>query len=340
MKTGVRQQAVGNSLKAKVFGFTLYTLLIALCVSAGAQQAKKVARIGFLGSSSAERNKDRLAAFQQVMQELGYLEGKNIVMERRHAAGRFETLPNLAAELVRLNVDVILAEGAPAAHAAKNATRTIPIVMGNAADPVGTGLVADLARPGGNITGLSDFNLGVVTKRLELLKEVVPSASRIAVLLNPTNPTNPLQLQEIQAVAPALGVTLLPMNGKGADDIDRAFTAMKKDRARALIIFGDPLFGTHQKRIVDLAVESRLPTIHSSRPIVEIGGLMSYGTNFDDLYRRAATYVDKILKGTKPADLPVEQPMKFELVINLKTAKQIGVTIPPNVLARADRVIR
>jgi len=307
---------------------------------AEAQQAKKVPRIGFLSSRSPDAEKNRLAAFQQGLRELGYLEDKNIVIEHRYAGGKFDRLPDLAAELVRLKVDVLVATGAPASHAAKAATKTIPIVMTNAADPVGTGLVASLARPGGNVTGLSDFNAGVITKRLELLKEVVPTASRVAVLLNPANPTNPLQLKLIQAVAPALGVTLLPLEARGPEDIDRAFTAIRKERPGALIVIGDPMLGDHRRRIIELAVKSRLPASYGGRVSVDDGGLMSYGTNFGDLYRRAAVYVDKILKGTKPADLPVEQPTKFELVINLKTAKQIGVTIPPNVLARADRVIK
>jgi len=305
-----------------------------------AQQPKKVPRIGFLASSSGERLKSRLAAFHQGLDELGYVEGKNILIEYRSAEGKFERLPDLAGELVRLKVDLLVAEGAPAAHAAKNATSVIPIVIGNAADPVATGLVASLARPGGNITGLSDFNLAVVTKRLELLKEVIPSASRVAVLWNPTNPTNPLQLKEIQAAATALGVTLLSLEAKGADDIDRAFTTMRKERSGALIVIGDPMLGTHSRRIAELAVKSRLPAIYGASEFVDVGGLMSYGTNFGDLYRRAAIYVEKILKGAKPADLPVEQPIKFELVINLKAAKQIGLTIPPNVLARADKVIK
>jgi len=308
-------------------------------LAAEAQQTKPIPRIGFL-ASSAERAQSRLAAFQQELRELGYMEGKNLVIEQRYAAGDFARLPDLAADLVRLHVDVILTAGAPAAHAAQQSTITIPIVMGNAADPVGTGLVASLARPGGNITGLSDFNLGVVTKRLELLKEIVPSASRVAVLLNPANPTNPLQLQEIQAVAPALGVTLLSFEAKEANDIDRAFTAMHKERVEALIVFGDPMFGTHLRLIVDLAAQSRLPASYGGRDSVDAGGLMSYGTNFSDLFRRAATYVDKILKGAKPADLPIEQPMKFELVINLKTAQALGLTIPPTLLFQADEVIR
>jgi len=305
-----------------------------------AQQLKKVARIGFLASSSSERVKSRLAAFQQGLRELGYVEEKNVIIEYRSAEGKFERLPEIASELVRLKVDLLVVEGAPAAHATKNATSVIPIVIGNAADPVGTGLVASLARPGGNITGLSDFNLGVVTKRLELLKEIVPSASRVAVLWNPTNPTNPLQLKETQTAAPGLGVTLLSLEAKGADDIERAFSAIRKERPGALIVIGDPMFGTQQKRITQLTIKSRLPAIYGAPESVDAGGLMSYGTNFADLFRRAATYADKILKGTKPADLPVEQPKKFEFIINLKAAKQIGLIIPPNVLARADRVIR
>ena len=305
-----------------------------------AQQPKKVARIGFLASSSSERVKSRLSAFQQGLRELGYVEEKNVIIEYRSAEGKFERLPEIASELVRLKVDLLVVEGAPAAHATKNATSIIPIVIGNAADPVGTGLVASLARPGGNITGLSDFNLGVVTKRLELLKEVVPSASRIAVLWNPTNPTNPLQLKETQVAAPGLGVTLLSLEAKGADDIERAFSAIRKERPAALIVIGDPMFGTQQKRITQLTIKSRLPAIYGAPESVDAGGLMSYGTNFADLFRRAATYADKILKGTKPADLPVEQPKKFEFIINLKAAKQIGLTIPPNVLVRADKVIK
>src|SRR5215475_6041631 len=302
-------------------------------------QAKKTPRIGFLATGSAEYVKSRVTAFEKALHKLGYVDGTSITIEYRYADGRFEQLPSLATELVRLRVDILVVMGAPAAHAAKNATSVIPIVIGNAADPVGTGLVASLARPGGNITGLSDFNLGVVTKRLELLKQVVPTASRVAVLLNPANPTNPPQLKEIQTVAPALGVTLLALEAKGSDDIAPAFAVMKSERPGALLVIGDLMFGTHQRLIAELALKSRLPTIWAWKESADAGGLMSYGTNFEDLYRRAATYVDKILKGAKPADLPVEQPTKFELVINLKTAKTLGLTIPPSVLARADEVV-
>lgn len=327
-------------MRKKAVCLALGAILLTVSFPAEAQQPKKVPRIGFLASASVERNKTRLAGLQRGLRELGYLEGKNIFIEQRYAVGQYEKLPEIAAELVRLKMDVFVTQGAPAAHAAKNATSVIPIVMGNSSDPVGTGLVASLARPGGNITGLSDFNIGVARKRLELLKEVVPSASRVAVLLNPTNPTNPLQLKELQAAGPALGVTLLSLEAKEAEDIDHAFTAIRQESPAALIVVGDSLFGTQQRRILEHVVKIRLPAIYAIRDRVEAGGFMSYGTNFEDLYRRAATYVDKILKGAKPADLPVEQPTKFELVINLKAARRINLTIPPDVLMWADQVIK
>jgi putative tryptophan/tyrosine transport system substrate-binding protein len=304
-----------------------------------AQQVGKLWQVGYLSSSSAERERARLAAFQQGLRELGYLEGKSVFIEQRYAGGEFARLPALAAELARLKVDVFVVAGAPAAHAAKKASNVIPIVMTAVADPVGMGLVASLARPGGSITGLSDFNTGVVVKRLEFLREVAPSASRVAVLLNPTNPSNPPQLKLTQAAAATLAVTLLAFEATRADEIDRAFAAIKLERPGALIVIGDPLLGSHAKRIVELSTRDRLPAIYWSREFPDAGGLMSYGTNVDDLWRRAATYVDKILKGAKPADLPVEQPTKFELVINLKTAKALGLTIPQSLLIRADQII-
>jgi len=321
----------------------LFCLLITLLLITGsvhAQQPQKIPRLGYLSYGSVEIDKSLLAAFQQGLRELGYLEGKNIVIEQRYAAGQSDKLPELVAEFVRVKADVIVVTGDPAAHAAKKATTAIPIVIVTSPDPVGTGLIASLAHPGGNVTGLSDFHGGVVTKRLELLKDVAPLASRIAVLLNPANPSNPIQLKDIQAAASAFRVTLISLEVKGPDDIDPAFTTVVKERAGALLVLGDRLFATHQSQIIKFAVKNRLPTIYSQRLYVEAGGLMSYGANFTDQYRRAAIYVDKILKGAKPADLPVEQPRKFELVINLKAAKQIGLTIPPTVLARADRVIR
>ncbi len=327
-------------MKQKITTLVLGALLLALSFPVEAQQAgKKIPRIGYLSSSSAEIQKDQLAAFLQGLQELGYLEGKNIVIEQRYAAGQFERLRELAAELVRLKVDIVIA-ASDAAEPATETTTTIPIVFLAAPDPVGTGLVASLARPGGNVTGLSDLHSVLVTKRLELIKEVVPSASRIAFLWNSASTTGPPQLKDIQAAAPALRVTLLSFEVKGPGDFERVFAAIGKERPGALVVHGNPLLRNHQRRIFEFAVKSRLPAIYTHGQWVEDGGLMSYGANFLDLWRRAATYVDKILKGTKPADLPVEQPTKFEFIINLKAAKQIGLTIPPNVLARADKVIK
>jgi putative ABC transport system substrate-binding protein len=321
-----------------VFAFALCAVLFALCWSAQAQP-QKIPRIGYLGGGSAELEKVWLDAFLQGLRELGYVEGKDIVVERRYASGRYDQLPELAGELVRLKTDVILAASTPVAVGVKKATSTIPIVM-VVADPIGTGLVSSLAKPGGNLTGLSDFHADLITKRLELLKEIVPSVSRIAFLSNPASPTCSLQMKELAAVAPALGVTLFSLEAKTPDDLGPSFSTIKKQRAAALLVCGDRMFNTHRKQIFELATKQRLPAIYSTKEYADAGGLMSYGANFPDLYRRAATYVDKILKGTKPADLPVEQPMKFEFVINLKAAKQIGLTIPPNVLARADRVIK
>ena len=318
----------------------LIVTLVGCAAMAEAQQAGKVWRIGFLSARSQSFESTRIEAFRQGLRELGYVEGKNMAIEERWAEGKLERLPDLAAELVRLKVDVILAGGAPGARAAKQATTTIPIIFTAAGDPVATGLVASLARPGGNVTGLSDSSVDVSTKRLELLKEAVPKLSRVAILWNPANPTNPIQVRDTQAVAPALGMTLLSVEVKTVDDFERAFAAIKTDRAGGLLVPGDPMFGSQRKRLADLAVKSRLPAIYPAPDYAEAGGLMAYGSNAVDLFRRAATYVDKILKGVKPADLPVEQPMKFELVINLKAAKQIGLTIPPNVLARADKVIK
>jgi len=321
-------------------GFLAILVLLVGCVgTAQAQQAKKVARVGILSASSFSSSSYRIEAFRKSLVELGYTEGKNIAIEYRYADGRLEQLPDLAAEVVRLKIDVILALGLPAARAAKQATTTIPIVF-TGGDPVRTGLVASLARPGGNVTGLSDPTVDVSTKRLELLKEVVPKVSRFAILWNPANPTNPLQVKDTQAAAPSLGMTVYAVEVKGVDDFERAFAAIKRDGAGALLVPGDPMFASEQKRILDFAAKNRLPSMHATPEAAEAGALMAYGTSLADLARRAATYVDKILKGTKPADLPVEAATKFEFIINLKTAKQIGLTIPPNVLARADKVIK
>ncbi|TAJ88001.1 ABC transporter substrate-binding protein [bacterium] len=317
----------------------ILVLLVGHVGMAEAQQPKKVPRIGILAAQSPSAFSTQNEALRKGLAGLGYTEGKNIALEYRYAEGQLERLPDLAAELVRLKVDLIVAGGLPAARAAKQTTTTIPIVM-QGGDPVATGLVASLARPGGNVTGLSDATVGVSTKRLELLKEVVPKVSRVAMLWNPANPTNPIQVKDTQDVAPALGMTVYSVEVKGVDDFDRAFAAIKRDRAGALLVPGDPMFATHRQRILDFAVKSRLPSMGATPAHAEDGGLMAYGTNFADLYRRIAIYVDKILKGAKAADLPIEQPMKLELIINLKAAKQIGLTIPPNVLARADKVIK
>jgi putative ABC transport system substrate-binding protein len=313
--------------------------VLAVPLAAAAQRPRSPARLGLLTSSTAERDKERLEALYQGLHDLGWIDGRNITITRRLAGGRFDRLPALAAELVRLNPDVLVVAGAPAAQAAKNATRTIPIVMTNAADPVGTGLVASLARPGGNVTGLSDFNAGVVVKRLEILKEIVPTASRVAALLNPTNPTNPLQFKLIQEAAPALRVSLSSLEARNPEDIDGAFARMRTDATEALVIMGDPMLGSQLRRMSDLSLRIRLPSTYAAREWSEGGGLVSYGPSFEDLFRRAATYVDKILKGAQPADLPVEQPTKFDLVINLKTAKALGLTIPPSLLLRSDQII-
>ena len=308
---------------------------------ADAQQPGKVYRLGYLSAGSGTLRSPYTTAFRQGLRELGWVEGQNIVIEYRWAEGRFDRLPDLAAELVRLKVDVIVGVPTSGALAAKNATRTIPIVGVSLTDPVGLGLIASLARPGGNVTGVS-YSVGtdIFGKDLELLREVVPKVRRVAVLSNPDGPAQPLTISNIKGAAQSLGLQLLLLEARGPGDFDGAFAAMTRERVGALLVVTDPVFIPHRARLVNLAAKNRLPSIFSQRADVEAGGLMSYGPNFADMYRRAATYVDKILKGARPADLPVEQPTKFELVINLKAAKQIGLTIPQSVLYRADRVIR
>jgi putative tryptophan/tyrosine transport system substrate-binding protein len=303
------------------------------------QHAGKVARIGYLTGRSLDFEKRWLAAFRQGLRDLGYIEGENIVIEERHAAGRPEKLPALAAELVRLKVDVLVAAESLAAVQAKKATATIPIVSFTQ-DPVALGLVASMARPGGNITGMSDYHAGMANKRLELLKEIVPSASRFAVFLNPGILPNQLQLGDLQAAAPAMRLTLLPFEIRGADDVDRAFAAMAKDRVDGLVLLPGGAISSNQKQIAELAIKARIPATYTVSLWAEVGGLIAYGTDFNTYFRRGATYVDRILKGAKPADLPIEQPTTFELVVNLRTAKALGITIPPSILVRADRVIR
>jgi ABC-type uncharacterized transport system substrate-binding protein len=271
---------------------------------------------------------------------LGYIEKKNIVIEVRYADGNLDRLPALAAELVRLNVDLIVTVGPAVTRPVKEATNTIPIVMAFDSDPVGSGFVASLARPGGNITGLSSLSPELSGKRLELLKETVPKVLRVAVLGNPGNTATALNFKEAEVAARAYGLQIQSLEVRGPNDLDSAFSTMTKWRADAVLPLGDSVVVFHRERIVNFATKNRLPSMHGDRAWVEAGGLMSYGPDILDNFRRAATYVDKILKGTKPADLPVEQPRTFELVINLQTAKQIGLTIPPNVLVRADKVIK
>jgi putative tryptophan/tyrosine transport system substrate-binding protein len=326
--------------KRKLGSFALSVMLFALCASAEAQQPKKVPRIGYLGATSRSINPARVEAFRQGLRELGYVEGKNIVIEYRYAEGKLDRLPALAAELVGLKVDIIVMGGPAATRSAKQATATIPIVMAYDDDPVGSGFVASLARPGGNITGLSTLAPEISGKQLELLREIVPKLSRVAVLGNAIQPGNPQALREINLAADAFGVQLQYLEVGGPKDIDTVFRAASKGRADAVLVLGNPTLFSQRRQLAELAVKSRLPTIYNRPEYVEDGGLVFYGVSYTDLYRRAATYVDKILKGAKPADLPIEQPKKFEFIINLKAAKQIGLTIPPNVLARADKVIK
>jgi len=311
-------------------------------VAAEAQQTAKIARIGFLATNLAA-NPHLPEAFRQGLRDLGYVEGRNVLIEYRDAEGKLDRLPALAAELVALKVDVIVAPNTPAALAAKQATRTLPTVFIGVGEPVTSGLVTTLARPGGNVTGLSVISPELVGKWLELLKQAVPGVSRVAALRQPgamDDRTEEDMLKGAEVAARKLGVRLQFVEARGPADFERAFSDMARARAGALTVRPAPMFMSERRRLVDLAAENRLPAVYPWREFVDAGGLMAYGPNLADLYRRAATYVDKILKGAKPADLPVEQPTKFELVVNLKTAKALGLTIPPAVLARADQVIQ
>jgi putative ABC transport system substrate-binding protein len=321
----------------------LFATVVALTVCGvrvEAQQPKKVPRIGYLAAISLSALAARTEAFRQGLRELGYIEGKNIVIEWRSAEGKLDRLPALAAELVRLKVDVIVTAASPLTRAAKEATATIPIVMAQDSDPVGSGFVASLARPGGNITGLATLAPELSGKQLELLKETVPRLSRVAVFGTSTYPGNAQSLKEVELAAAAFKVQLQYLDILGPKDIETAFRAASKERADAVLVLASPVFANNRTEIAELAIKSRIPAIYYRSEFVEDGGLMSYGASFTDMDRRAASFVDKILKGAKPADLPVEQPTKFELVINLKTARQIGVTIPQSMLYRADKVIK
>lgn len=329
--------------KAGVISILVAAMLLAVAVLAEAQQPEKVARIGFLDNSSASGNAPLLEAFRQEMRKLGWVEGKNFTFEYRFADGKFDRLPDLAADLVRLKVDLIMASGGQPALAAKGATSTIPIVMANAGDPVAFGLVASLGRPGGNVTGLSSLVPELNSKRLEILKGTVPKLGRVG-FLSPSGAGGPAAeatMKEIRPVALGLKIKLQEIDAQlDAKGLESAFQTAKQKQVGAIMTStGNPFF-TERKRIVELAVKHRLPAIYPQKEFVDAGGLMSYGANYDDLYRRAAVYVHKILKGAKPADLPVQQATKFEFVINLKAAKQIGLTIPGRVLERANQVIK
>jgi putative ABC transport system substrate-binding protein len=337
MKLG-RQQAIGNSRKSKVIGSALCAILFALCSYAEAQQPK-VPRIGFLTLLAKPDPHEK--AFMEGLRELGYIDGKTINIEYRRAAGKMERLPTLAEELVKLKVDLLVVRSTPVVQAAKNATTTIPIVMLGAADPVGSGFVVSLARPGGNITGNSNINPELVGKRFELLREIIPKLSRVGFLAHGGDPAHKIFLKEAEEASAGLKIQIRPTVIDKLEEIETAFSTMKRERAEALIVqtLFISILGGGQK-IADFAVKNHLPSISDGAGFAEAGGLLFYGPNLIPGYRRGAIFVDKILKGTKPADIPIEQPTKFELVVNLKTAKQIGLTIPPNVLARADRVIR
>jgi len=321
----------------KWFGVALCALILALSLSAEAQQPKKIPRIGYLTLASPSANLPRREAFSEGLRNLGYVEGHNIIIEERYGEGRAERLSELAADLVRLKVDVIVAGGTQVNVAAKKATGTIPIVMANSDDPVGSGLVESLARPGSNVTGLSSMSVELAGKRLELFREAFPQVHRLAVLwYTASNPA----FRETQAAAQTLGFKIRSLEVRGPEDLDSTFALITRERLDGLFPVTSAFMSANRKRIVEFAAKNRLPALYSNEEYVQDGGLISYAANVHEMHRRAATYVDRILKGAKPAELPVEQPTKFELVINLKTAKQIGLMISPNVLARADRVIK
>ena len=347
--TGPNHAAEPSWIRRAVASMTARTLiglaglglaLLSAPLTAEAQQPSQVPRIGYLGPDSPAGTAARFEVFRQGLRDLGYVEGRNIAIEYGWAEGRAERFPELAVKLVGLKVDVIVAPTTPMALAAKAATTTIPIVFVTAADPVGSGLVAGIARPGGNVTGLSLLAPEIVARQLQLLKEAVPKTSRVAVVSNPTVPYTALMVKETEAAARSLGVQLQLLGVRGVDAFDSAFSAVTKERPGAFFVLFDPMLFTDRTRIAEFANQHRLPAMYPHREYAEAGGVMAYGADLRDNYRRAATYVDRILKGARPADLPVEQPTKFELVINLRTARALGLTIPSSVLARADEIIR
>ena len=324
----------------KVICLALGTVLCALSSSADAQQPKQLPRVGYLASGSRSSELSHIESFNQGLRGRGYTEGQNIIIEYRFAEGKLDRLPALAADLVRSKVDVIVTGGGPTTRAAKDATKSIPTVLVNTSEPVALGFVASLAKPGGNMTGLASIQTDLGGKRVELLKEILPQLSRLAVLANRDVPGYGVQMKEVEVAAQTIGLQLQVEDIRGPNDLEKAFSAITKGRAGALLGLTNPTFNILRSRIAELAVKSRLPSMYGDKVFVDSGGLISYGPDVLDSFRRAAVYVDKILKGAKPADLPVEQPTKFEFIINLKTAKQIELTIPPSVLARADKIIR
>jgi ABC-type uncharacterized transport system substrate-binding protein len=326
----------------RLIGLVILAISLAVApIAVDAQEARKIPRIGFLAAPSRSDRMPMRDPFVQGLRELGWVEGKDVAIEYRYADGRADRLSELAAELVRLKVDLIFAASTAVAVAAKSATSTIPIVAPSMSNPVELGLIASVARPGGNITGLSySVGMEIFSKQLELLKETVPKVHRVAILSNPANPGQPAVIKNVKVAAQSLGAQLQLLEARGLTEFDGAFAAMARERAGALLVMGDPVFDFHRTRLAELAAKSRLPAIYGLRTQTEAGGLMSYGVDLRDNSRRAATYVDKILKGAKPADLPVEQPTKFELVINAKTAKALGLTIPQSILVRADEIIQ
>ena len=327
-------------MNRKVSYLALVALLFAICVYAEAQQQGKIPRIGFLGNSTAALEENLVTPFREGLRDLGYVEGKNIVVEYRWAEGNYDRFPALIGELVAQKVDIIVTAGTPAALAVKKAAPSIPLVMAAAGDPIGTGLIESLAHPGGNITGLSGMVMDLEAKRLELLREVIPQLSHVAVFWNPASPLQVNSEKEVHAAARAFKMKVLSLGVQAPEQFDNAFVTIRRERPHALLVLPDRLFLHNRARIMEFATKQHLPGVYAYVELVEAGGLMSYGPSYADMHRRAATFVDKILRGRKPADLPVEQPKKFDFVVNLKAAKQIGLTIPPNVLARADRVIR
>jgi putative ABC transport system substrate-binding protein len=330
-------------MRKNIIRFALSATLLALCSSAPAQQPNKVTRIGYLSSQDPAYESARAEGIRLALRDLGYIEGQNIAIEYRYSEGKTDRAPELAAELVRLNVDIlVVAGGIHWIRAAKDAAKTIPVVMaGVGNDPVEAGLIESLARPGGNVTGLTNLTGKLAGKRLALFKEAVPKLARVAVLYQPATPANVVEVKEdLPSAARVLKLTVQPWEVRAAEGFDRVFDALNKQRPDGLYVAGSPLINANQKRIVSFALKNRFPSTYSEKVAVDAGGLMYYGADLADSYRRVAYYVDRILKGAKPADLPVEQPTKFELVINLKTAKQIGLTVPPNVVARADKVIK